>query len=64
MGGALPLEDLLHLIHAAGFQGIIPLIDEVTEEYAHKWGFGMDLTQYIQRGLFIGQKPAPSDDEY
>lgn len=58
MGGALPLEELLHVIRTAGFQDLVHLIDEVTEEYARKWGFGMDLTDYIQRGLFIGRKQA------
>lgn len=41
----------------AGFQKLIPVIDEVTDEYAEKWGFGLEIQEFIQRGLFIGAKP-------
>lgn len=56
MGGALPAEALLNIMEQAGFHELAPLIDEVTDEYARKWGFGLEIQEFIQRGLFIGKK--------
>lgn len=50
------MEELLTVMKKAGFHDLIPLIDELTPEYAEKWGFGLELTEFIQRGLFIGRK--------
>lgn len=50
------MEALLDTIHAAGFSDIIPLIEDVTPEYAAKWGQGLELQTYLQSGLFIGKK--------
>lgn len=50
------MDELLTIIKNAGFKDIIPLIDEVTDEYALKWGYGLDIKNYIQRGLFLGKK--------
>lgn len=56
MGGALPEEELLKIMKQAGFKKLVPVIDEVTDEYARKWGFGLKIKEFIQRGLFIGGK--------
>lgn len=40
----------------AGFHKLVPVTDEVTDEYAEKWGFGLKIKEFIQRGLFIGAK--------
>jgi len=56
VGGAIRLDDLIMIIKNAGFKDLIPLIDDVTDEYALKWGYGLDIKNYIQRGLFIGKK--------
>lgn len=50
------MDDLIMIIKNAGFKDLIPLIDDVTDEYALKWGYGLDIKNYIQRGLFIGKK--------
>jgi len=50
------LEELTEIIEEAGFK-LIPLIEEVTDEYARKWGRDLSIKEFIQRGLFIGIKP-------
>lgn len=50
------MEALLTIMKQAGFRELIPLVDDVTDEYAKKWGFGLILKDYIQSGLFIGRK--------
>lgn len=50
------MEDLITLMNQAGFTQLIPMVDEVTDAYANKWGFGLAIKEYIQSGLLIGRK--------
>lgn len=51
------MEALLDTIREAGFSEVVPLVEDVTPEYAAKWGTGLDIQNYIQSGLLIGKKP-------
>ena len=44
------------IIKKAGFKKIVILRDEVTDAYAAKWGYGIELKEYIQRGMIMGEK--------
>ena len=44
------------MIRKSGIEDLYVIMDEVTDEYAMKWGYGMMIKDYIQRGLFIGKK--------
>ncbi len=50
------MEELEKIIKKAGFKNIIILKDEVTDAYAVKWGYGMEIKEYIQRGMIMGEK--------
>ena len=30
--------------------------DELTDAYAEKWGYGMKIKEYIQKGMIVGEK--------
>ena len=49
-------EELEKIIEKAGFKNIIILEDEVTDAYAEKWGYGLKIKEYIQRGMIMGEK--------
>ena len=53
-----PLEnfELKKVIKKAGFKNIIIIKDEVTDAYAEKWGYGLKIKEYIQRGMIMGEK--------
>lgn len=50
------MEELKTIIQKAGFTDLYIISDEVTDEYAQKWGYGLMIKEFIQRGLFIGTK--------
>lgn len=50
------MEELEKIIEKSGFKNIKILVDEVTDEYAKKWGYGLEIKNYIQRGMIIGEK--------
>ena len=56
MGGALLEEELKKVMERAGFKNIMIIKDEVTDAYAAKWGYGMQIKEYIQRGMIMGEK--------
>lgn len=56
MGGALPVEELRGIIERAGFAKVTILRDEVTDAYALKWGYGMGIKDYIERGNIYLEK--------
>lgn len=56
VGGALLEEELKKVIERAGFKNIMIIKDEVTDAYAAKWGYGMQIKEYIQRGMIMGEK--------
>lgn len=56
MGGALLVEELKEIIKRAGFKNILILEDEVTDAYAEKWGYGLNIKEYIQRGMIMAEK--------
>lgn len=56
VGGALLVEELKEIIKKAGFKNILILEDEVTDAYAEKWGYGLNIKEYIQRGMIMAEK--------
>ncbi|WP_297809985.1 hypothetical protein [uncultured Finegoldia sp.] len=56
MGGALLEEDVEKIIKKAGFTNFFAKSEEVTDQYAEKWGYGLQIKQYIQETMFIGNK--------
>lgn len=56
VSGAILEEELLAIIHNAGFEDVKIDMQEVTDEYAQKWGYGNDIKKYIQRGIIVGKK--------
>ena len=56
VGGALLEEELEKIIEKAGFKNILIIKDEVTDAYAEKWGYGLKIKEYIQRGMIMGEK--------
>ncbi len=56
MGGAIKTSQLVSILKNIGFQNIHVIEDEVTDEYSKKWGFGLMIKDYIQRGLIMASK--------
>lgn len=44
------------IVQSAGFDDLYIITDEVTDQYALKWGYGIMIKEYIQRGLLVGKK--------
>ncbi|MDO5689541.1 MAG: methyltransferase [Tissierellia bacterium] len=44
------------IIEKAGFSRHTIFTEEVTDEYAKKWGHGLMLKEFIQSGMLIGSK--------
>ncbi|MEL3904608.1 MAG: hypothetical protein P1P63_05810 [Treponemataceae bacterium] len=50
------MEAVQEIIRTAGFSRLHTVVDEVTDAYALKWGYGLSIKKYIQRTLFVGTK--------
>lgn len=50
------MEELRGIIERAGFAKVTILRDEVTDAYALKWGYGMEIKDYIERGNIYLEK--------
>ncbi|PIE98013.1 MAG: methyltransferase [Treponema sp.] len=50
------MEEVKAIIKKAGFKQLHTIVDEVTDAYALKWGYGLKIKDYIQRTFFIGKK--------
>lgn len=51
------MGELQEIIESAGFKDVVLIPGEVTDEYAMKWGHGLDIKNYIQSTTLIGRKP-------
>ena len=56
VGGAISLEEIKEILVAAGFRDIDIAFDEVTDEYARKWGYGLEIKQYIGNAEILAYK--------
>lgn len=56
VGGALLEEDVKEIIKKAGFTNFFAKSEEVTDQYAEKWGYGLKIKEFIQETMFIGNK--------
>lgn len=56
MGGAIYLEDIKQMLNKIGFRDIGIYLEEVTDEYARKWGYGLGLKEYIGHADIIAYK--------
>lgn len=56
MGGALPAEELRSIIAGSGFTRFVVRQDEVTDEYALKWGYGLGIKAYIGKAFIFLSK--------
>lgn len=56
MGGALSLEKIEQILKGVGFKNIEINLNEVTDEYARKWGYGLGIKEYIGSGEIIAYK--------
>lgn len=50
------MEEVKKIIEKSGFRNIEIIVDEVTDSYAEKWGYGLKIKKYIQRGMMTAQK--------
>lgn len=51
------MGELQEIIESAGFKDVVLIPGEVTDEYAMKWGYGLNIKNYIQSTTIIGRKP-------
>lgn len=56
VGGAISLEEIKEILKSVGFTSINIVLDEVTDEYARKWGHGLGIKDYIGRGNILAYK--------
>ena len=56
VGGAISLEEIRAILENAGFRDIDIYLDEVTDEYARKWGYGLMIKDYIGNAEIVAYK--------
>lgn len=56
VGGALSLEKIEQILKGVGFRNIEINLNEVTNEYARKWGYGLGIKEYIGSGEILAYK--------
>lgn len=56
VGGAISLEEIQNMLENIGFRDIDIELNEVTDEYARKWGYGLSIKQYIANADIIAYK--------
>ncbi|MGO1369046.1 MAG: hypothetical protein ACTHVE_08280 [Senegalia sp. (in: firmicutes)] len=56
MGGAISLEEIKEILKNTGFKDIFIDLNEVTDEYARKWGYGLKIKEYIGRAEILAYK--------
>lgn len=49
------VKDLEEIVKSAGFK-LSLTSEEVTDEYALKWGYGLAIKEFIQKTMLIGMK--------
>lgn len=56
VGGAISLEEIKNLLRLVGFRNIDIELNEVSDEYARKWGYGLEIKQYIANADIVAYK--------
>lgn len=56
VGGAISLEEIKEILNKAGFKDISIEVNEVSDEYARKWGYGLEIKHYIGNGDILAYK--------
>lgn len=56
VGGAIYLEDIKEMLREVGFKDVDIHLNEVTDEYARKWGYGLEIKDYIGNADIIAYK--------
>lgn len=56
VGGAISLEEVKEILTNTGFSDIDIQLNEVTDEYARKWGHGLEIKEYIGSADIIAYK--------
>ncbi|AGT42850.1 hypothetical protein [Treponema pedis] len=56
MGGAWSAERIKTVFKALNFKNIEIINKEVSDEYARKWGHGLQIKEYIQSSLIYAEK--------
>jgi hypothetical protein len=56
VGGAWSAEQIQIVFEKIGFININILSKEVSDEYAKKWGHGLEIKNYIQSSLIYAEK--------
>lgn len=56
VGGAISLEKIKEILEKTGFRNIEILLEEVTDQYARKWGHGLGIKEYIANGTILAYK--------
>ncbi len=56
VGGAISLEEIRETLGSVGFKDIDIQLNEVTDEYARKWGYGLGIKKYIGNADIIAYK--------
>ena len=56
VGGAISLDEIREMLTNTGFKNIDIQLNEVTDEYARKWGYGLSIKQYIGNADIIAYK--------
>lgn len=50
------MRELAGIIRKEGFDDVLMLTEEVSDEYARKWGYGMGIKEWIQKTYIMGRK--------
>lgn len=50
------MEKIKEILKDIGFKDIEIHLDEVTDEYARKWGHGLEIKKYIGSGDILAYK--------
>ena len=56
VGGAISLEEIKEILENVGFKDIDIQLNEVTDEYARKWGYGLEIKEYIGNADILAYK--------
>ena len=56
VGGAISLEEIRGILENSGFRDIDIFLDEVTDEYARKLGYGLMIKDYIGNAEIVAYK--------
>jgi methyltransferase type 11 len=63
VGGAWSAEQIQTAFEKIGFTNINILSKDVSDEYAKKWGHGLEIKTYIQSSLIYAEKSTPTVQE-